>query len=150
MKRPYVLKVAMRTKKIWLTKQKVMDYIHTLFVGKDTHVKYLCAIILSQKFIKSRGCCHLIIECWPFLILWRKNTINPQWIISTNRPPFSRQRTITRKILTNDVTIKGMRGIPACVKQEELNSKKSHIDTKENSKVSSSGRVSKMYQPYWS
>ena len=35
-----------------------------------------------------------------------------------------------REILTHGVTSKGMRGIPTPVTQEELNSKKAHIDTR--------------------
>ena len=42
-----------------------------------------------------------------------------------------------KKFLTNGVTRKVMRGIPSWIKQEELNSKKSHIETRgtENSAV---------------
>ena len=35
-------------KQWWWTKQKVTNYRHTLFFRKDTHIKYLCAIILRQ------------------------------------------------------------------------------------------------------
>ena len=37
-------------KKGWRTKQKVTDYRHMLFFRKDTHIKYLCTMILRQLF----------------------------------------------------------------------------------------------------
>ena len=38
--------------------------LHTdaIFFKKDTHTKYLCEIILCQKHIDLKGCCHLILE----------------------------------------------------------------------------------------
>ena len=41
-------------KRISCTNQKVMDYRHTLFVRKDTHIKYLCAMILCQFSLAKR------------------------------------------------------------------------------------------------
>ena len=44
------------TKK-WLRKKKnMMDYRHMIFVRKDTHIKYLCALILYQEHIYLKGC----------------------------------------------------------------------------------------------
>ena len=36
-------------------KKKVMDYTHMLFVRKDTHIKYSCAIFFRQKHIYLKG-----------------------------------------------------------------------------------------------
>ena len=84
--------------KWWCKNQKVVYYRHMIFVRKDTHIKYLCSIILCQNNIYLKGCFHLMLELWNFLILWRENTINARWIIYTTQTPFSRQRTIMRKI----------------------------------------------------
>ena len=98
MKWPCVSKITMRTKKGWRTNKNVKDYRHMLFVRKDTHIKYSCALILCQKNIYLKGFWHFMLEWWNFLILWRKNTINAQWIISTTQPNFSKQQTTRRKI----------------------------------------------------
>ena len=63
-----------------------------------------------------------------FLILWRKNTINAQWIIYKNQTPFSRHRTIIGKLLTHAVKRKGKIGIASRVTQEEFKSKKAQIE----------------------
>ena len=68
------------------------------------------------------------------MILWRENTINAQWIISTTQPNFPRQHKITRKKLNHGVTRKVIRGIQPCVIQEELNSKKEKIETRGTAK----------------
>ena len=38
-------------KKGWCKNQKVMYYIHMIFFRKDTHIKYLCGMILCEKNI---------------------------------------------------------------------------------------------------
>ena len=111
-----------------------MHYRHMIFVRKDTNIKYLCAMILRQKYIQLKGWFHFILQWWPFLILWRENTTNEQCIISTTQTPFPRQRTIMRKLKTHGVTRKVMSGILSHVTQEELKSKKAQIETRGTSK----------------
>ena len=47
-----------------------------------------------------------------------------------NSAAISRQHKIMRKLLTRGVTRKGIRGIPPCITQEVLESKKSQIETR--------------------
>ena len=88
----------MQKKKDDVKKKKVMDYRHIIFVIKDTHIKYLCAMILKQKHIYIKGFCPFMLEWWPFFDIVEGNTINTQCLISTTHPPFSMQGTIMRKI----------------------------------------------------
>ena len=65
------------------------------------------------------------------MVLCKKNTINARWLISTTQSPF--KKTVydnNKEALTRGVTNHLMRGIPPYVIQEEINPKKSQIDTR--------------------
>ena len=149
MKLPCISKYAMRTKHLWCTNQKVIDYRHVLFVRKDTHIIYVCAMILSQKYIQLKGNCHFMLEWWPFWVLWSKNIINAQWIISTTKTPFSRQYTIMRKFTELWCYKESNEKHPAMLYTRLIEVKEGTDQDQGKRKGSSSGRGSKMYQPYW-
>ena len=76
-------------------------YTYKIFMCNDTVSKtYLSKMLLSLDDI--------VMALFDTV---EKNTINAQWIIYTTQPPFSRQITITRKIMPPGVMRKVMRGI---------------------------------------
>ena len=129
--------------------QKVMDYRHMLFVRKDTRIKYLCEMThLQNNYLNA--CCHFMLEWWTFLTLWMKNTINAQCIISTIQTPFSRQRTIMRKITDSWCYDERNERHPATRYTRGIEVKEGTDWYQGNIKWSSYVRGSKTYQPYLS
>ena len=69
-----------------------------LFFIKDTHIKYLCAMIFLPKTDLAKRMLLLHSRMMAFFNTVDENTINAQCIISTAQTHFSRQRTIMIKI----------------------------------------------------
>ena len=126
------------------TNQKVMYNIHMIFVIKDTHNKTFMYNDPSPKTYLAKRMLPIHARMMAFLILWRKNTINAQWIISKTQTHFSRQRTIIGKITDSCCYKKGKIGIPSRVTQEELKSKEAQIEANRTSKEAVTEGVTKL------
>ena len=126
-----------------------MDYRHTFFVRKDTHIKYLFEIILRPNKISKR-IFPFRARVVSFFNNVDENTINAQWIISTTQTPFSRQLTIMIKI-TDSWCYKERNERHTAMSYTRVIEVKEVTDWCQGKiKWISYVRGYKTYQPYWS